>query len=110
MAAIIRVVDDLPFDPTTWIEAKRRCGMPSAVISLCIRSSPNRMPNSSRPRRYSSAWRALQAMCSGVLAEPVEAAAVLLELGPLALDDIGRSLVHEPVVRELGLQARNLGH
>ena len=46
-----RTVDDLPFEPTTWIEAKRRCGMPSAVISLCMRSSPKRMPNSSRPSR-----------------------------------------------------------
>ena len=31
-AATIRTVDDLPFDPTTWIDAKRRCGMPSTVI------------------------------------------------------------------------------
>ena len=52
-----RTVEDLPFVPTTWIDAKRRCGIPSTVISLCMRSRPKRMPNSSRPSRYSSAWR-----------------------------------------------------
>src|SRR5256714_1617269 len=53
----MRVVDDLPFVPTTWMLAKRRCGMPSTVMSLCMRSSPNRMPNSSRSSRYASASR-----------------------------------------------------
>src|SRR3954468_17123240 len=57
MPAMKRTVEDLPLVPTTWIEAKRRCGIPSAVISLCMRSSPKRMPNSSRSSRYSSAWR-----------------------------------------------------
>jgi hypothetical protein len=55
----MRVVDDLPFDPTTWMLAKRRCGMPSTVMSLCMRSSPNRMPNSSRSSRYASASRSV---------------------------------------------------
>ena len=51
LAAIIRTVEDLPFDPTTCTWAKRRCGIPSTVISLCMRSSPNRIPNSSRSSR-----------------------------------------------------------
>ena len=47
----MRTVEDFPFEPTTWIDANRRCGIPSTVISLCMRSSPNRIPNSSRPSR-----------------------------------------------------------
>lgn len=50
IAAIIRVVDDLPLLPTTWIESKRSCGLSNTVISRRIRSSPNRIPNSSRSR------------------------------------------------------------
>ena len=47
----MRVVEDFPFVPTTWITSKRLCGEPSAVISRRIRSSPKRMPNSSSERR-----------------------------------------------------------
>ena len=46
-AAVIRVTEDLPLVPTTWIEAKRCCGNPSAVVSLRIRSSPSRQPTGS---------------------------------------------------------------
>src|SRR5437763_10705137 len=53
----MRAVDDVPFGPTTCTEAKRRCGIPSTVMSLFMRSSPNRMPNSSRSSRYASASR-----------------------------------------------------
>ncbi len=47
----MRVVEDFPFVPTTWIVAKRRCGEPSAVIMRRILSSPKRIPNSSSERR-----------------------------------------------------------
>ena len=50
-AAIMRVVDDLPFEPTTWIEENCSCGEPSAVINRRMRSSPNRMPNISSEAR-----------------------------------------------------------
>ena len=51
----MRVVEDLPLVPTTWIASKRRCGEPSAVIIRRIRSRPKRMPNSSSERRWRSA-------------------------------------------------------
>ena len=51
IAAIIRTVEDLPFVPTTWIESNCRSGCSSAVISRRIRSSPNRIPNSSSESR-----------------------------------------------------------
>ena len=41
--------------PTTWIEANRSCGEPSAVSRRRIRSSPKRMPNSSRESSSRSA-------------------------------------------------------
>ncbi len=50
-AAIIRVTEDLPLVPTTWTEAKRRWGRPSAVVSFHIRSSPSRQPIISRESR-----------------------------------------------------------
>ena len=66
-AAIIRVVDDLPFDPVTWIARKRSCGDPSAVIRRRIRSSPKRIPNISSESRYSSARdRALSGTTKGL--------------------------------------------
>ena len=52
VAAVIRVVEDLPFVPTTWIERKRSCGESSAVMSRRIRSSPRRSARRcSAPRR-----------------------------------------------------------
>ena len=50
-AAVIRVTEDLPLVPTTWIEAKRCWGIPSAVVSLCIRSRPRRQPIASSESR-----------------------------------------------------------
>ena len=50
-AAIIRVTEDLPLVPTTWIEAKRCCGRPSRVLSLCIRSNPSFQPIGSSESR-----------------------------------------------------------
>ena len=50
-AAVIRVTEDLPLVPTTWIEAKRCWGRPSAVVSLCIRSRPSRQPTGSSESR-----------------------------------------------------------
>ena len=47
----MRVVEDFPFVPRTWMLAKRRWGEPSAVIIRRIRSSPKRIPNSSSERR-----------------------------------------------------------
>ena len=50
-AAVIRATEDLPLVPTTWIEAKRCWGMPSAVVSLYIRSRPSRQPIGSSESR-----------------------------------------------------------
>ncbi len=50
-AAVIRATEDLPLVPTTWIEAKRCWGSPSAVVSLYIRSSPSRQPIGSSESR-----------------------------------------------------------
>ena len=47
----MRVVEDLPLVPSTWIVSKRCWGEPSAVIIRRIRSSPKRIPNSSSERR-----------------------------------------------------------
>ncbi len=55
IAAIMRVVEDLPFVPSTWIVSKRRCGEPSTVIIRRMRSRPKRIPNSSSERRCASA-------------------------------------------------------
>jgi len=53
--ALIEATDDLPFVPTTWIDAKRCWGLPSAAVRRRIRSSPKRQPNGSREARYASA-------------------------------------------------------
>ena len=46
----MRVVEDLPLVPTTWMESKARSGCPSAVISRRMRSSSKRMPKRSSER------------------------------------------------------------
>src|SRR4051794_39511855 len=102
IAATMRVVDDLPLVPTTWIDAKRRWGMPRTVISLCMRSRPKRMPNSSRPSRYSSAWRAF--IRPGAPARPGTRRASGARPRPRR----GR-LLHEAGVPELSLRPINLG-
>ncbi len=50
-AAVIRVTEDLPLVPTTWIEAKRCWGIPSSVQSVCIRSRPSFQPIGSSESR-----------------------------------------------------------
>ncbi len=50
-AATIRVTEDLPLVPTTWTEAKRRWGRPSAVVSFHIRSRPSFQPTISSESR-----------------------------------------------------------
>ena len=47
----MRVVEVLPFVPTTWIVSNRRSGEPSTVIIRRMRSRPKRIPNSSSERR-----------------------------------------------------------
>ena len=51
----MRVVEDLPLVPSTWIASKRRSGDPSAVIIRRILSRPKRIPNSSSERSLLSA-------------------------------------------------------
>ena len=49
--AIIRATEDFPLVPTTCTDAKRCWGIPSAVVSRCIRSRPSFQPiGSSEPR------------------------------------------------------------
>ena len=60
-AAVISVTDDLPFVPTTWIEAKRCCGIPSTETSRRIRSSPKRIPSGVSEPSQASPCSALQA-------------------------------------------------
>jgi len=50
-AAAIRVTEDLPLVPTTWIEAKRCWGIPRRVQSVCIRSRPSFQPIGSSESR-----------------------------------------------------------
>ena len=59
-AAVIRVTEDLPLVPTTWIEAKRCWGMPSSRASACASargraSSRSARASRGRPRGRSSA-------------------------------------------------------
>src|SRR5918992_1770585 len=107
-----RAVDDLPLVPTTWIEAKRRWGMPSTVISLCMRSRPKRIPNSSSPSRYSSAWRKVigppATRAPDPSPQPAQRLAMILELAPLLLDDLRGSPLDEPLVGQLRLRPLDL--
>src|SRR3954447_22319781 len=102
----MRTVEDLPFEPTTCTLAKRRCGIPSAVMSLCIRSSPNRMPNSSSESRYSSAWRSFTAPVRS--AEAFELFAEPRELLALRVDDLAGRALDEALVLKLALGAGDL--
>ncbi len=101
-AAVMRTVELLPFVPTTWIALKRSCGVPSAVSSRRMRSSPKRMPNSSSPSRCSSARSADQVTGRALLAQPCELVA-------LGRDHRLRRLGHEALVGQLLLGARDLG-
>ena len=50
IAAVMRVVEDLPLVPNTWTASKRRSGDPRTVIIRRILSRPKRIPNSSSER------------------------------------------------------------
>ena len=104
-AAVISATDDLPLVPTTWIEAKRCCGIPSTETSRRIRSRPKRQPE--RLERGEVAPRP---------SSPGQRSPELLELGPVArellalrLDHLGGRVGDEPLVRELALGALDLG-
>src|SRR4051812_18745890 len=84
-------------------------------MSLCIRSSPKRMPNSSRSRRYASAWRRFIAVDnrqstvdSPSFRQLLQLLAKALELVALRLDHCGRRLLHEALVGQLALGALDL--
>src|SRR5215217_3368096 len=107
----MRVTEVLPFVPTTWIEAKRFCGMPSSEQSRRIRSSPSFQPRTSRRSRISSARPAIS---PGGRRGP--SAPQLLELSPiggelraLRVDHVGRRLGDKPLVGELPLPPPHLG-
>src|SRR5450755_3178390 len=82
----MRVVEDLPLVPSTWMLWKLRSGEPSAVIMRRIRARPKRMPNSSSECSWRSACASLQrAGCSlgvGMLAQVVD------EHGPQRLAEL----------------------
>ena len=110
-------VEPLPFVPTTWIASNSRSGLPSRPSRSCIRSSPNRMPNSCervdvalgrrqresaqprlelrrpRPRSGASLARSSSTFCGGALAvKPLvrEHRAGAVELGADAGDSCSR--------------------
>src|SRR5262249_38104916 len=87
----MRVVDVLPFVPTTWIAGYASCGSPSEASSPRIRPTPN---SSGQGERLSSQATPLSAV------ECLELTAVALELRALALDDLSRRLLDEALVRE----------
>src|SRR5581483_143371 len=95
-AAVSRVVVDLPFVPTTWIDGKASCGSPSSARSARIRSSPN------------SSGHGESAATQSVAADGVELTAVPRELLPLGLDDLRRRVRDEAVVRQHPLGAGDL--
>src|SRR6201996_1334384 len=111
-AATIRVTEDLPLVPTTWTEAKRRCGRPSAVVSFHIRSRPSFQPTASRSSRYLSGSNPSGSGSAGsgtALAEFGEFRAVALQLAALFLDHDRRRLGDEALVGEFALTAVDLG-
>src|SRR3954447_21879384 len=95
------------------MDANRRCGRPSTVMSRCMRSSPNRMPNSSSESRYSSACAKFIKGSDpfAVLSrfELRQRVAVLRELPALLVHDGGRSLRDELLVGQLLLGPLDLG-
>ena len=96
-----RAVVVLPFVPTTWIALSPRCGSPSAAGAARIRPSPNSSGHGARAARPSQAH-----VCSA--AERIELAPVARELLALALDDLGRRVRDEALVREHPLRAGDL--
>ena len=107
-SSTIRVVVDLPFVPTTWTAGRPTCGWPSSRSSARIRWVPK--PSFGHGDRLSSqagASRCGAAHRSATRRE-LELAAVSLELGALRLDDLGRRVRDEPLVREHALRAGDL--
>src|SRR4051794_29857495 len=107
-----RTADDLQFVAATCIEAKLRCGSPRPVNTFWIQSMPKRLPYISRSSRHSSARRAVTPRTpparsgprwrAGVsLPEPLQLAAVLVELAAVLLPRLGRPLLDEALVGEL---------
>src|SRR5436309_13432002 len=101
-SSISRVAVPLPFVPTTWIDGYARCGSPSSRTRACIRSRPNSFGHG-------------ESCSSQLTGERVELTAVPLELLALAVDDVRRRALHEPLVgehpfgpRDLVLQALDL--
>src|SRR3954468_20129844 len=72
-----------------------RSGWPSRSRIACIRSRPNDIPKSSR-------------LSSQSTFESIELAAVSLELLALGLHHVGRRVLHETLVAEHPLGARDL--
>src|SRR5690242_18571257 len=68
-----------------------------------MRSSPNRIPNSSRSSRYASACRRFIS-----LRELFQLRSEPLQLLALGLNDVRRRLLHEALVRELALSTCDL--
>src|SRR6185437_15996689 len=95
-AAVSRVVVDLPFVPTTCTEGKASCGSPSSASSARMRSSPNSSGHGERPATQS------------VAGNRIELAPVACELLALRVDDLGRRVLHEPLVGEHLLGPRDL--
>jgi len=50
-ASIIAVTEPLPFVPAMWTDLKERSGCPSCPAIAVMLSSPNLIPNCSRPNR-----------------------------------------------------------
>src|SRR4051812_23826087 len=107
----MRTVELFPFVPTTCTARKARCGLPSAVSSRRIRSSPNFMPNSSSESRWSSACSSDQLMRDrpggeadgGGSFERPELGLEPGELLALGLDHLRGRLGDEALVGELAL-------
>src|SRR4051794_9777416 len=106
----MRTVELLPLVPTTWTARNARCGLPSAVSSRRIRSSPNFIPNSSSESRWSSACSSDQLIPRRPgSSERLELGLEPRELRALAVDDVGGRLRDEALVAELALGAADLG-
>src|SRR3954453_22622065 len=109
----MRTVELFPFVPTTCTAGKARCGLPSAVSSRRIRSSPNFMPNSTSESRWSSACSSDQltrdrpgaGVAAGGSSQRPELGLEPRELLALRFDDLRGRLRDEPLVGELALGA-----
>src|SRR5919106_4583623 len=108
--SIVIVAVDLPFVPTTCTAGYAFCGSPSSASRASMRSRPN--PSWGQGESESShataeasppRWLAILA-----LGENGQLAAVALELLALRVDDRGRRVLDEPLVRQHALGTRDL--